>query len=388
MASIQYLAHLELNKNEIRKAVLENLASAPSAPVAGQMYYDTTSNAPFIYNGSAWVRIDGDITDVQGTAPISASVNATTGVATVSISAATTSAAGSMSSTDKTKLDNATANNTASSIVQRDSNGNFSAADPTSAQHVATKAYVDGVSAGIDVKASVKAATTANITISGAQTIDGVSIVAGDRVLVKNQSTASENGIYLAAASSWSRTTDMDNWAEVPGAFCFVEQGTTNGDSGWVCTSDQGGTIGSTAINFTQFSGAGQVTAGAGMTKTGNTLDVVAADNSITVNADSLQVKLDDSTIKVTTTGIYVNSYTPVASANVARSREFTGVSVGDTPGTQTLTHNLNTRSVNVRVYDDTTYEELFCEVKHSTLNAITVAANGATRTVRVVVVG
>jgi hypothetical protein len=388
MASINYLAHLELNKNEIRKAVIENLASAPSSPVAGQVYFNTTDNAPYIYSGSAWVRIDGDITDVQGTAPIAASVNATTGVATVSISAATTSAAGSLSAADKTKLDNATANNTVSTLVLRDSSGNFSAADPTSAQHVATKAYVDGVASGIDVKASVKAATTANITLSGAQTIDGVSIVSGDRVLVKDQSTASENGIYVAAASSWTRATDMDNWAEVPGAFTFVEQGTTNADSGWVCTSDQGGTIGSTNITWSQFSGAGQVTAGAGMTKTGNTLDVVAADNSLTVNADSLQVKVDDSTIKVTTSGIYVPGYTPVASANVARTREFTSISVGDSPGTQTLTHNLGTRSVTVRVYDDTTYEELYCEVKHSTTNTVTVAANGATRTVRVLVVG
>lgn len=387
MAAIQYLAHLELNKNEIRKAVIENLASAPSAPVAGQIYYNTTDSVLYLYTGAAWVSLMGDITDVQGTLPIVVSVNAA-GVATVSINAATTGAAGSMSAADKTKLDAATAANTASTIVLRDGSGNFSASDPTSAQHVATKNYVDAMQQGLDVKASVRAATTANITLSGAQTIDGVSCVANDRVLVKNQSTASTNGIYLVAAGSWTRVTDMDAWTEVPGAFTFVEEGTTNADSGWVCTSDQGGTLGTTAITWSQFSGAGSITAGAGLTKTGNTIDAVAADASIVVNADSIQVGKDNSTIKVGGSGLYVDLYTPVSGTIVSRKFEQTGVSVGTTPGTQTITHNLNSRSVTVRVYDDTTYEELYCEVKHATLNTVTLAANGATRTVRVVVEG
>lgn len=94
------------------------------------------------------------------------------------------------------------------------------------------------------------------------------------------------------------------------------------------------------------------------------------------------------STIKVGGSGLYVDLYTPVSGTIVSRKFEQTGVSVGTTPGTQTITHNLNSRSVTVRVYDDTTYEELYCEVKHATLNTVTLAANGATRTVRVVVEG
>lgn len=164
------------------------------------------------------------------------------------------------------------------------------AADPTQAMHAATKQYVDATAQGLDVKQSVKAATTANITLSGAQTIDGVSVVAGDRVLVKDQTTASGNGIYVVAAGAWTRATDMDAWTEVPGAFTFVEQGTVNADSGWVCTADQGGTLGSTAITFAQFSGAGQITAGAGLTKTGNTLDIGGTANRITVNTDSIDI--------------------------------------------------------------------------------------------------
>lgn len=162
--------------------------------------------------------------------------------------------------------------------------------DPVANLGAATKQYVDSVAQGLDVKQSVKVATTANITLSGTQTIDGISVVAGDRVLVKDQSTASANGIYIVAAGAWTRATDMDAWAEVPGAFTFVEQGTVNADSGWVCTADQGGTLGTTGITFAQFSGAGQITAGAGLTKSGNTIDVVGTSNRILVNADSIDI--------------------------------------------------------------------------------------------------
>lgn len=161
-------------------------------------------------------------------------------------------------------------------------------ADPSSAQDAATKNYVDLAVQGLDPKQSVKAASTANIaTLSGTMTIDGVALVAGDRVLVKDQTTTSANGIYVVAAGAWSRATDMDSWAEVPSAFVFVEQGTVNAEIGYVCTSDQGGTLGTTAITFVQFSGAGQVVAGNGLTKTGNQIDVVGT-NGITANADDI----------------------------------------------------------------------------------------------------
>lgn len=138
---------------------------------------------------------------------------------------------------------------------------------PTADTDAATKAYVDSVAQGLDVKGSVRAATTGNITLSGTQTIDGVAIGAGDRVLVKDQSTAANNGIYVAAAGGWSRAADADTWAELVGAFVFVEDGTINDNSGWVCTSPPGGTLGVTAVTFEQFSGAGQINAGTGMTK-------------------------------------------------------------------------------------------------------------------------
>jgi len=153
-----------------------------------------------------------------------------------------------------------------------------SVAEPTQATDAATKGYVDAVKTGLDVKESVRAATTANITTTNTQTVDGVVLVAGDRVLVKDQSTGSQNGIYVVVdAGAWTRAIDFDNTpgTEVTsGAFTFVEEGTVNADSGWVLTTNGAITLGTTALTFAQFSGAGQVVAGAGLTKTGNTLDV------------------------------------------------------------------------------------------------------------------
>lgn len=183
---------------------------------------------------------------------------------------------------------------TANKIVLRDASGRAQIADPSAAADIASKNYVDAqvaaLSSGIDIRASCRAATTTNITLSGAQTIDGVSVIAGNRVLVKNQSTGSQNGIYVCAAGAWSRATDADSDAEVTaGMFTWIEEGTTNGDSGWVLTTDDPITVGTTTLTFVQFSGAGQITAGAGLTKTGNQLDV-GAGNGIQVNADSVEV--------------------------------------------------------------------------------------------------
>jgi len=141
--------------------------------------------------------------------------------------------------------------------------------DPVSALQLATKQYVDALSQGLDPKASCIAATTVNITLSGTQTIDGVALIAGDRCLVKDQTLSQNNGIYLVAAGAWTRSTDMDIWAEVPGAYTFIEQGTTWADTGWVCTSNAGGTLGTTPITWVQFAGAGSYTAGTGLTLTG-----------------------------------------------------------------------------------------------------------------------
>jgi hypothetical protein len=148
-------------------------------------------------------------------------------------------------------------------------------ADPTSNLHAATKQYVDGVAQGLDIKESVVAATTAAITLEDEQTIDGVGVVEGDRVLVKDQDPGNPhaaNGIYICVDSgAWTRSPDADTDEEVTsGMFCFVEEGTANGDTGWVLTTNDPITVGTTAIEFTQFSGAGTYTNGAGLLLSGN----------------------------------------------------------------------------------------------------------------------
>ena len=165
-------------------------------------------------------------------------------------------------------------------------------AEPTLDSDAATKAYVDAARSGLDIKQSVRVATTANITLSGTQTIDGVAVIAGDRVLVKDQTTGSQNGIYVVAAGSWTRATDADNSTEVTaGMFTFVAEGTVGADSGWVLTTNDAITLNTTALTFAQFSGAGQITAGAGLTKTGNTIDIGTVSSArIVVNADSIDL--------------------------------------------------------------------------------------------------
>jgi uncharacterized cupin superfamily protein len=163
--------------------------------------------------------------------------------------------------------------------------------NPASDQDAATKSYVDSVATGLDVKASCRAATTANITLSAPQTIDGVSVIAGDRVLVKEQTTGSENGIYVCQAGAWTRAIDFDEDAEVTaGSFTFVAEGTVNSDKGFVLTTNDPIVVGTTSLAFSQFSGTGSITAGAGLTKTGDTLDV-GAGTGITVNANSIEVQ-------------------------------------------------------------------------------------------------
>ena len=165
---------------------------------------------------------------------------------------------------------------------------------PTADSDAATKGYVDGIAQGLDVKASVKAATTttlaattggtitynnANGTLVTTTTFTNIDVIniasAGTRVLVKNESNAAWNGIYTYTNSTTlTRATDADSWTELPSAFVFVEEGSTQADTGWVCTSNTGGTLGTTAVTWTQFSGAGTYSAGTGLTLTGTTFSV------------------------------------------------------------------------------------------------------------------
>ena len=174
--------------------------------------------------------------------------------------------------------------------------------DPVNAQDAATKGFVEATSQGLDVKDSVKAATTGNITISTAlnngDTLDGVTLADNDRVLVKDQSTSSQNGIYIVGSSP-ARASDLAAGADAAGMFTFVEQGTVNADNGFVCTSNKGSAVvGTNDLTFAQFSGAGQITVGDGLDKSGNTLSVdLKANGGLVIESTEIAIDLAASSI-------------------------------------------------------------------------------------------
>lgn len=293
----KFVTNIDLNQNQISNATFEVLASDPgSNNFEGRMIYNSTEDTIKVYTGSAWrkmlhnVQSGGSYTDAI-------TISESNGTITLTLNLADTDSAGLLSSTFWNMLNDATDSATASKLAKRDANGNLKVADPTDPAHAATKAYVDAARSGLDVKQSVRAATTGPLTIAtdleAGDTLDtSVTLVAGDRVLVKNQSTASENGIYVVQSSGAAvRASDFDGAGEVSGgSFTFVEEGTANADSGWVVTSNGPITVGTDAIAWAQFSGAGQITAGNGLTKTGNTIDVVGTADRITANADSIDI--------------------------------------------------------------------------------------------------
>jgi hypothetical protein len=397
---------VDLGKNELRNAVVQNLGAAPSSPTKGLLWFDSTNNILKWYDGTTWqsamsgstppatasalgtIQLAGDLAGTA-TAPVIApnavtsakiadgTVQAVDIAAGVIPTALPPNGAAGGDLAGSTYPNPVIANGTVTSakildgtVVVADTAtafdlGALASAHPTTtdvamnthkitglmtptlSNDAATKGYADSVAQGLDAKQSVHAATVgANITLAGGtpNTLDGVALAVNDRVLVKDQTAPAQNGIYTVgtlgsgANGTWQRSGDMNQWTLVPSAFTFVEQGTVNADTGWVCTSDQGGTLDTTAITWVQFSGAGQVIAGAGLTKTGNTIDAVAADTTLTVAADSIAVNT-----AVIATQAFVNS------AIAGMPKKFAAALAG-TASPEVVTHNLNTRDIQLTV--------------------------------------
>lgn len=297
--TLKLYQNLSLGNNELQNFIVQNLGGVPgTGVVGGRFFYDTTGGPPGVlkyYNGSAWVTLGAGSGDASTNTATSvdneiALFSGTTGKLLkrgngVSVGAAKI-VAGIISA--------ATLNDVGAPTADFSMNTHkiTGLVDPTNPQEAATKAYVDAVAQGLSPKTSVVAMSTTNIASKiGFAAIDGVTPVDGSRVLLTGQTTGAENGIWVTHSGAWTRPTDFATGSNAVGAFTFVEGGTVNGSSGWVVAGSTAVTVDTTAHTWTQFSGAGEITAGAGLTKSGNTLNVVAnADNSIVVNADDIQV--------------------------------------------------------------------------------------------------
>lgn len=422
----KFVTNLDLNQNQILNGTFEKLAADPSTGLfEGRMFYHTGEDSVKYYTGAAWETIIKGISSA-GAQSAALTVGEANGAVTLTLNLADASNAGLLSATFYSLLNGATASNTNDTLVKRDAAGRFQATSPSADADVATKSYVDAQRSGLDVKQSVRVATTEDLTLASdfenGDTVDGVTLATGDRILIKNQATGSENGIYTVNASGApTRATDADSNTEVtPGMFTFVEEGTTNADSGWVLTTNGSITLGSTALTFAQFSGAGQITAGAGLTKTGNQLDVGGTSNRITVNADTVDIAstyvgqssittlgtIGTGTWEATDVGV-LHGGTGSSTASGARTNlgettagfttgtpvlaRVAAQTIGDNSNTAfTITHNFGTRDVLVQVYDTSTYETVIADTVRTSTTVVTVtfATAPATDSYRVVITG
>ena len=349
----KFLTNIDLNQNQLINARFQVVTSFPAVEntFEGHLVYNSTTDVIAVYANGGWRSLPHTIVSGGGAGIAEAlTVSTSNGTVTLTLNVADTDSAGLLPAAMWQMLTDATDAATASKLVRRDSQGNAKVATPTDDAHIATKGYVDAARQGLDVKASVRVATTAAVLLASGleagDVIDGITLAEGDRVLVKNQGTPSENGIYVAVASgagAASRADDANTSAKVTtGMFTFVSEGTVNGDNGFVLTTNDAITLGTTGLDFVQFSGAGQVIAGAGLTKSGNTLDVIGTADRITVNADSVDIAstyVGQSSI--TTLGT-ITGVTSIWNGTVIDG-QYGGTGVANTGKTITLGGNLTT---------------------------------------------
>jgi len=362
---------VDFQKNQLLNAVIQNLSSAPSSPVEGQVYYDTTGHTLYYRNDSTWVAAGstgasgsagGDLTGTYPNPTIAANAVTTSKILDANVTIAKIGASTFNTQVQLSRLDQMAAPTAAVSL---NSQKITSLADPTSNTDAANKQYVDALSGGLDAKNSVRVASTANGTISTAfangQTVDGVTIATGDRILVKSQTSGAENGIYTVNASGApTRAADANASGEIStGTIVYVESGTANGGQQWVCsaTASTPWVPGTDSSTWVLYFAVTATQAGAGLTATGNVL-AVGAGTGITVAADSVGID----------TSIVARKYT---------------TQVGDgTTTTFTVTHNLGTRSVVVSVSESATpWEEVMPQVKKASTNTITLTFSVAPTT-------
>lgn len=471
-----FLVPINLNQLELQNARVQNLSTtqinAIGSPVSGQVAYDNVLNTLKVYNGSGWTPV-GSVQTGSG-AP-SSTPTSSGGLFLDLTNLVLYVAKGTSSSADwvpvlpygltadMANLSTANAQGTSLKVSRADhvhrhidadhngihlnalatATGDYSMgsnkltnlAEPTNAQDAATKYYVDSVAQGLDVKASVRVATTEAIYIGNAvqagSVIDGVTLAAGDRILIKNQSgtePAHQNGIYTVnETGAPTRALDANSSADITaGMFTFVEQGTVNGDTGWVLTTNQPITLDTTALVFTQFSGTGTYSASNGVLLTGTNFTfapsttgglttssaggAVLLPSTSGLKTDSAGLALNptsDGGLTTSSSGSYIllatNSGLATSSSGLTVTaglgitttaggaagaatanqvaintdvvaRKYTTLIGNASATTFTVTHNLNTRFVNVTIFDSSTYETVYADVTNSTVNTVTIS--------------
>ena len=418
----KFLTNIDLNQNELLNATFQKVATDPTTGnFEGRLIYNTATDTIKVYTGAAFKSIPHSFVSGGGAGIAEAlTVSESNGTITLTLAVADTDSAGLLPAAMWQMLTDATSDATASKLVKRDGSGNAKVATPTDAAHIATKGYVDAARQGLDVKQSVRVATTAAINLSSdlnnGDTIDGVTLVTGDRVLVKNQGTALENGIYVATASGAAlRSSDANGTADTgelkSGTFTFVEEGTVNSDKGFVVSTNGTITVDTTGIAWTQFSGAGSFTSGDGLSQDGNTIHVNVTANRTAIVADAIDIastyvgQSSITTLGTITTGVWngtdvavTDGGTGASDAPTARTNlgiKTTGGAASTTTatlarvaaqgntahssGTSTtaVVHNFNTTDVIVQVYEVATGETVIGDVNRTNADTVTVVLLG-----------
>jgi hypothetical protein len=399
----KFLTSIDLGKNELQNAVVQNLGSAPSTPIEGQIYHNTTDHITYVYDGGQWKQltngssagdvssntstsVDNEIALFSGTSGKTIKRAGITGIAKVTagvLSAATpgtdyTTSSSTETLTNKTFDANGTGNSItnietadfASGVIDNDSNLAANSASKIATQQ-AIKAYVDNAVQGLSWKAAVRVATTAAGTLAtsfaNGQTVDGVTLATGDRILIKDQAAPADNGIYIVAASGApTRAQDANTGVELRGASVYVEEGTTNADTAWSQTTNGAITLGTTGLVWALINGG-------------------SVPQATTTAQGKVELATQAETEAKTDTQ---RAVTPVSLVNFPIKKTFT---IGNGSSTSlTVTHNLGTQDVITQVRQAADDQVVECDITNTSTTQVTLAfaVAPASNAIKVVVIG